>query len=136
MGHAVSARITTALAIVLLVAASLGGQTRQNAPRDDGPRFGRVRPLPFPEEPHVFDTLGPRIRVVPFVAGLEDPWSIAFLPDGDLLVTEKPGRLRIVRDGALDPEPSQESPRSGRPARAGSWKSPCTPDFPRTGGST
>ena len=32
------------------------------------------------------------------------PWSIAWLPDGDMLVTERPGRLRIVRDGALLPE--------------------------------
>jgi aldose sugar dehydrogenase len=44
-------------------------------------------------------------RVVPVVQGLEHPWSIAFLPDGDMLVTERPGRLRIVRDGALLPDP-------------------------------
>jgi glucose/arabinose dehydrogenase len=36
---------------------------------------------------------------------LEHPWSIAFLPDGDILVTERPGRLRLVREGALLPEP-------------------------------
>jgi aldose sugar dehydrogenase len=36
------------------------------------------------------------------VAGdLENPWSMAFLPNGDLLVTERPGRLRIIRDGTL-----------------------------------
>ena len=33
--------------------------------------------------------------------GLEHPWSIAFLPDGDMLLTEQPGRLRIVRAGSL-----------------------------------
>ncbi len=44
-------------------------------------------------------------RVVTVVEGLERPWSIAFLPGGDMLVTEKAGRLRIVRDGALLPEP-------------------------------
>lgn len=38
-------------------------------------------------------------------ADLEFPWGMAFLPDGDILVTEKPGRLRIVRDGTLDPTP-------------------------------
>jgi glucose/arabinose dehydrogenase len=37
--------------------------------------------------------------------GLSHPWSLAFLPDGDMLVTERPGRLRIVRKGALDPKP-------------------------------
>lgn len=38
-------------------------------------------------------------RVVTVVEGLEHPWSIAFLPGGDMLVTEQPGRLRVVRDG-------------------------------------
>jgi glucose/arabinose dehydrogenase len=44
-------------------------------------------------------------RVVPVVDGLVRPWSLAFLPGGDMLVTEKPGRLRIVRDGRLLDEP-------------------------------
>ena len=37
--------------------------------------------------------------------GLVNPWGIAFLPNGDVLVTEKPGRLRIIRNGTLDPQP-------------------------------
>ncbi len=46
-------------------------------------------------------------RVVTVAEGLEHPWSIAFLPGGDTLITERAGRLRIVRDGALltDPVP-------------------------------
>jgi aldose sugar dehydrogenase len=52
----------------------------------------------FRSEHHTF-------RVVTVAEGLDGPWSIAFLPGGDLLITERPGRLRIVRDGALDPEP-------------------------------
>ncbi|MFM1896454.1 MAG: hypothetical protein RLZZ385_1528 [Pseudomonadota bacterium] len=43
-------------------------------------------------------------RVVEVVDGLVQPWSMAWLPGGDLLVTEKPGRLRIVRNGQLLPE--------------------------------
>ncbi len=43
-------------------------------------------------------------RVVTVAEGLEIPWSIAFLPDGDMLVTERPGRLRIIRDGVLLPD--------------------------------
>ena len=39
------------------------------------------------------------------VAGLEHPWSIAWLPGGEALITEKPGRLRVVREGVLLPEP-------------------------------
>jgi aldose sugar dehydrogenase len=44
-------------------------------------------------------------RVVTVVEGLEHPWAMAFLPGGDMLVTERPGRLRIVRDGVLLPDP-------------------------------
>ena len=43
-------------------------------------------------------------RVVEVAEGFMQPWSMAFLPSGDMLVTEKPGRLRIVRDGRLLPE--------------------------------
>jgi len=42
------------------------------------------------------------VRVATLTAGLEYPWSLAFLPDGRMLVTERPGRLRIVgKDGTL-----------------------------------
>ena len=44
-------------------------------------------------------------RVVTVADGLVVPWSIAFLPGGDMLVTERPGRLRIIRDGVLLPDP-------------------------------
>jgi glucose/arabinose dehydrogenase len=44
-------------------------------------------------------------RVVTVADGLVNPWSIAFLPNGDVLVTERPGRLRIIRDGELLPTP-------------------------------
>ena len=37
--------------------------------------------------------------------GLVNPWSMAFLPDGSILVTEREGRLRVIRDGALVAEP-------------------------------
>jgi mono/diheme cytochrome c family protein len=40
-------------------------------------------------------------RVETVAEGLETPWAIAFLPDGRMLVTEKPGRLRVVENGKL-----------------------------------
>jgi glucose/arabinose dehydrogenase len=49
-------------------------------------------------------------RVVKVVEGLEQPWSLAFLPDGRMLVTEKAGRLRIVSQGKLDPKPVEGLP--------------------------
>jgi glucose/arabinose dehydrogenase len=44
-------------------------------------------------------------RIATVADGLVNPWSMAFLPNGDMLVTEKPGRLRIVRAGRLLPDP-------------------------------
>jgi glucose/arabinose dehydrogenase len=43
-------------------------------------------------------------RVTTVVEGLVQPWAIAFLPGGDILITERPGRLRIVRNGRLLPQ--------------------------------
>jgi glucose/arabinose dehydrogenase len=45
-----------------------------------------------------------RLRVV-IIKGFVQPWSMAWLPDGTMLVTERPGRLRVVRNGVLDPTP-------------------------------
>jgi glucose/arabinose dehydrogenase len=49
-------------------------------------------------------------RIVTFVDALVQPWSIAFLPGGDTLITERPGRLRIVRNGKLLPNPVEGVP--------------------------
>jgi glucose/arabinose dehydrogenase len=50
------------------------------------------------------------LRVV-VMARLQQPWSIAFLPDGNILVTERGGRLRIIRNGVLDPNPVAGVPK-------------------------
>jgi glucose/arabinose dehydrogenase len=63
---------------------------------------------PLGEGPFLIESAVPEhreLRVVVVARGLQQPWSIAFLPDGPMLVTERPGRLRIIRDGVLDPEP-------------------------------
>jgi len=52
----------------------------------------------------VIDSALHSFRVVTVVDGLINPWSMAWLPNGDMLVTERPGRLRIVRDGRLLPD--------------------------------
>ena len=46
-----------------------------------------------------------KIRVTVLARGLSHPWAIAFLPDGGMLITERAGRLRVFRNGALDPTP-------------------------------
>jgi glucose/arabinose dehydrogenase len=61
---------------------------------------------PLGAGPFVLDTAEQhKIRVTVVTKGLVHPWSVAFLPDGSMLVTERPGRLRVIRDGVLDPKP-------------------------------
>jgi glucose/arabinose dehydrogenase len=57
------------------------------------------------QTPGAFNSERHSFRVVTVVDGLAHPWGLAFLPNGDMLVTERPGRLRIIRQGTLDPEP-------------------------------
>ncbi len=58
---------------------------------------------PAPVSGDVPEAKGWRSEVV--VNGLSHPWSVAWLPDGSALVSERGGRLRLVRDGMLDPRP-------------------------------
>lgn len=61
---------------------------------------------PLGEGPWVFDTAEQhKIRVSVVTKELVHPWAIAFLPSGNMLITERPGRLRIVRGNVLDPQP-------------------------------
>ncbi len=51
-----------------------------------------------------------KIILNPIAPGLKEPWSMAFLPDGRMLVTEKSGKLRVVENGKLLPEPVSGAP--------------------------
>jgi glucose/arabinose dehydrogenase len=68
-------------------------------------------------------------RVVKVVEGLEQPWSLAFLPDGRMLVTEKAGRLRILNQGKLDPKPVEGLPQVTVHGQGGLHDVVLHPDF-------
>jgi glucose/arabinose dehydrogenase len=68
-------------------------------------------------------------RVVNFADGLVQPWSIAFLPGGDALITERPGRLRIVRNGKLLPNPVEGVPQVLHNRQGGLLEVAAHPDF-------
>jgi glucose/arabinose dehydrogenase len=62
--------------------------------------------VPSQSPPAASSSARVRYRVATIVEGLEHPWGMAFLPGNEgILVTERPGRLRLVRDGRLDPQP-------------------------------
>jgi len=65
---------------------------------------------PLPDFPQHYQTTEYEIQVDLVADGLSNPWSIAFLPDGDMLVTERAGRLRLIRDGQLEQIPVGGTP--------------------------
>lgn len=65
--------------------------------------------------------------------GLENPWSLAFLPDGRMLVTERAGRLRIIDNGALLPEPVADVPQAYVNSQAGLFEVLPAQDFADSG---
>jgi aldose sugar dehydrogenase len=80
--------------------------------------------------PFIFDTAEQhKIRVVVVTKGLEHPWSLAFLPNGNMLVTERGGRLRIIRDGVLDPRPLAGVPKVNAVRNAGLFDIALHPKF-------
>jgi glucose/arabinose dehydrogenase len=102
---------------LLLLFTAVLGSGQQNVPFDKTfnipvPPTGLAN-RKLPKLPLEFDTgEGQRIRVVAVTRALEYPFSAAFLPDGNMLVTERAGRLRIIRNGVLDPKPVAGGPAS------------------------
>jgi glucose/arabinose dehydrogenase len=89
-------------AALALITVLLGTSTSgQQAPATTNNRYS----TPMPALPQVFETSVQRIRVSEVATGLVNPWSLAFLPNGDMLVTERAGRLRIIHNGVLSPQP-------------------------------
>jgi aldose sugar dehydrogenase len=85
---------------------------------------------PGADVPDTVESDQARFQVVVLAEGLEHPWGMAFLPDGDLLITERPGRLRLVRDGALDPAPLEGLPEVYASGQGGLLDVALDPDFP------
>jgi len=80
-------------------------------------------------QPTTFESELQAFRVVPVAEGLVHPWSIAFVPGGDILITERPGRLRIVRNGVLRPEPVAGVPAVRARGQGGLLDVVLHPDF-------
>ena len=72
-------------------------------------------------------------RIVTLAEGLEHPWGMAFLPDDRILITERPGRLRLYADGKLHPEPIAGLPPIAAHGQGGLLDVAPHPDFAENG---
>jgi len=86
-----------------------------------------VAPEPAPISGDVPEATGWRAEVV--AGGLSHPWAIAWLPDGAALITERAGRLRVLRDGRLDPTPVAGLPPVFAAGQGGLLDVALHPDF-------
>ena len=91
-----------ALALGVALAPTTLAQDAPPAAAPAAPPPGFMRSEPLGRGPWDFETEKGKVHVE-VVARLDRPWSLAFLPDGGMLVTERPGRLRVIRNGQLDP---------------------------------
>ena len=121
----VGSSVVSAASVLLCLAAL--GYAQEEAP------IGVPVP-PLGDGPWVIDTAEQhKTRVSVVARGLENPWAIAFLPDGAMLVTERSGRLRVVRRGALDPQPVFGVPQVRTDGNGGLMDVAVHPDFADNG---
>jgi glucose/arabinose dehydrogenase len=114
----------------------------QNTPAPAPARQRRPRPRPAGPPPTPVLGDGPwdlqsqeaKLHVEVVSKGLDHPWGMAFVPDGSILVTERPGRLRVIRNGRARPDPDRRACRRSTPrASPGSPTSCSTRTSPATG---
>src|SRR5262245_15294700 len=90
----IASRVAAALLISALIIQSGAAQQRGGLPRPA-----------LPDGPIAVQTADGPVRVTVVTKGISHPWSLAFLPDGRMLVTERSGKIRVIHDGVLDPKP-------------------------------
>jgi glucose/arabinose dehydrogenase len=109
-----SLRQSAALVALTLSGAAVMAQpaTAPGAPgAPQAPATPRAAPRGLPvaaklgDGPWDFKTEKANLHVEMVVRGIDHPWGLAFLPNGDMLITERAGKLRVVRKGVLDPNP-------------------------------
>ncbi|HSO87484.1 MAG TPA: PQQ-dependent sugar dehydrogenase, partial [Draconibacterium sp.] len=96
---------------------------------DSEKKIGAVKPAIVKE----FETLDYKLNVEVFAEGLEIPWAIDFLDATTALITEKPGRLRVVTKGKLQSEPVKNIPKVLNEGQGGLMDIAVDPNYKENG---
>jgi aldose sugar dehydrogenase len=110
---------------VSILAVALAAAMGSTATADTAPE--PVRGPPPPPQPAKVIKTG--YKVVEIAKGLDHPWSMAFLQDGSILVTERVGRLRLIKSGSLQSEPIGGVPAVHTGSQAGLFDIVLHPNF-------
>lgn len=128
---------TLAPADIEALAAFLPARDAAPAPGNDAQATADTPPRVFDPAPGTVETLDYSIRAEVFADGLETAWAIAFVDADTALVSERPGRLRVIRNGVLQPQPVAGTPRvhvsSHRSNQGGLLDIALDPDHARNG---
>ncbi len=87
----------------------------------------------MPNLPAELETIEYKIKSEEYATGLEIPWSIVFIDENKALVTERPGRLRIIENGNLLPDPVNGTPKVLHAGQGGLLDVAIDPDFENNG---
>lgn len=143
--HVVVAALAAALTCIATVqpAQAQGGGQANQAPANPGAPAGRRgggaggggrgQQAGLGDGPWDVRTERGTVHVSVVASGLQSPWSLVFLPDGDMLLSERPGRLRVIRDGRLDPTPIAGLPEMYADSISGLFGLALHPDFEGNG---
>lgn len=127
-------KMWAALMAGVMLAGTSAGLLAQDAPRPTAPPAGQrpAGPPPIPalgDGPFDVDSADAKLHIEVVARGMDHPWGLAFLPDGGMLVTERPGRLRVIRNGVLDPRTIEGLPAIFNPGISGLTDVVLDPNF-------
>lgn len=120
-GTCVPVLVVALIAAICATSAGAGGEASAEA----APEAVRGPPPP----PQAAQMIKTGYKVKELAKGLDHPWSMAFLPDGSILVTERVGRLRLIKDGSLQREPIGGVPAVHTGSQAGLFDIVLHPQF-------
>ena len=124
----------TTIAIVTIAAGSLlsGRNFAQQAPAP-APAPATAKPAVADPDSQVIKSEKQTFKIEVIARQIETPWALAFLPDGRLLITERPGRVRIVEKGKLLPEAVKGTPKVWEKQDGGLFDVEVHPQYAKNG---